>query len=76
MFVLLDFKSHFACGKLSVHRNRVNGKNIFTINQQDFMKQLRPTHIFNDVDEITVEKWKFRPIVDQTYTAPYNVVLE
>ena len=30
------------------------------------------THKFNDLDEITVEKLKFRPIVDQTGTATYD----
>lgn len=38
-----------------------------------FYEQLRPTHICNDVDEVTVEKWKIRPIVGQTYTLPYDV---
>ena len=30
------------------------------------------THKFNNLDEITVEKLKFRPIVDQTGTATYD----
>ena len=30
------------------------------------------THKFNNLDEITVEKLKFRPIVDQTGTAMYD----
>ena len=30
------------------------------------------THKFNDLDEITIEKLKFRPIVDQTGTATYD----
>ena len=30
------------------------------------------THKFNDLDEITVKKFKFRPIVDQTSTATYD----
>ena len=30
------------------------------------------THKFNNIDEITVEKLKFRPIVDQTGTATYD----
>ena len=36
------------------------------------MKHLRPTHIFNDVDEINIKKGKIRPTVDQTCTTPYN----
>ena len=30
------------------------------------------THKFNNLDEVTVEKLKFRPIVDQTSTATYD----
>ena len=30
------------------------------------------THKFNDLDEITVEKLKFRPIKDQTGTVTYD----
>ena len=32
------------------------------------------THKFNDLNEITVEQLKFRPIKDQTGTATYNAV--
>ena len=30
------------------------------------------THKFNNLDKVTVEKLKFRPIVDQTGTATYD----
>ena len=33
---------------------------------------INQTHEFNNLDEVTVEKLKFRPIVDQTGTATYD----
>ena len=29
-FIILDFKTHFTCGELSLHENRVNGENIIS----------------------------------------------
>ena len=43
-------------------------------NQLARLYAIAKTCKFNDLDEITVEKLKFRPIVDQTGTATYDAV--
>ena len=40
-------------------------------NQPASLHTTAKTHKFNDLDEITVKKLKFRPIVDPTGTATY-----
>ena len=43
-------------------------------NQDNFMALNFKTHKFTNVDEITIDKLKFRPIIAQTGTYTYNTV--
>ena len=60
-----------------LHRNFKNHPSYDKIrpksNQPARLYAIPKTHKFNNLDEVTVENLKFRPIVDQTGTATYDV---
>ena len=62
-FLYRNFKNHHSYNKMRQNSN-----------QQARLYATAKTHKFNNLDEVTVEKLKFRPIVDQTCTATYDAV--
>ena len=60
-FLYWNFKNHPSYNK--IRRNS---------NQQARLYATAKTHKFNNLDEVTVEKLKFRPLVDQIGTATYD----
>ena len=60
-FLHWNFKNHPSYGKIKPKSN-----------QPARLYATTKTHKFNNLDEVTVENLKFRPIVDQTGTATYD----
>ena len=60
-FLYRNFKNHPSYDKMRPKSN-----------QPARLYATAKTHKFNNLDEVTVEKLKFRPIVDQTGTATYD----
>ena len=62
-FLYQNFKNHPSYNKMRQNSN-----------QQARLYSTGKTHKFNNLDEVTVEKLKIRPIVDQKGTATYDVI--
>ena len=60
-FLYHNFKNHTSYDKMKPKSSQPAG-----------LYSTAKTYKFNDLDEISVEKLKFRPIVDQTGTATYG----